>query len=354
MRTAVVACNACTLLPCTPDAMAKFVVTVKLDFWNVGAVSTAGYLSYDWGFSGVAEMLNRNGGVRWGWQSKGAIIGFRDGLDMFDFERFPSETYGGTVAGDCSRAGVRLRRAAAIQETCRERGCVLEFAREGIKCATMSQRRAYAINDIGTDILRGDYGRFMRQTDVAASVGWFNQPPFDIPNDQIYGRFARGFADATDAAATIGLQLDKGLWGGLPMPRAERQFTIRVAWLALGGAGSFTIGYDSHDPGNQRTLSVDYESSSEWREVCWRVQAPRFGQSPGGNDVWLTNADSVGELFDSVEVVETPNWEESIAVHQNGCDVYDVDGNHVRENSKHIGRDSRAETMATRRSRAPA
>lgn len=197
-------------------------------------------------------------------------------------------------------------------------GCLLEDVSAAVKPETMQQRRSNAINDVGPDILRSDYGMFMRQTDVSSSIGWFNQGP----DDQIYGRFARGFAQPQSPTATIGLELDKGLWGGLPMS-SSRQLTIRVAWLSR-AAGTFTIGYDSLD-GNSRTLAITYPNSDRWREVCWRVTDGRFGQSPSGNDVWLQNSDGVGEIFDSVEVVATPNWE-SIAVHQEGCDVYDEHG----------------------------
>merc|ERR1711988_1144913 len=45
-----------------------------------------------------------------------------------------------------------------------------------------------------------------------------------------------------------------------------------------------------------------------------------------GDDIFLRNADGLGEIFDTVEIVDTPNWED-ISVHQQGCDNYDENGN---------------------------
>ena len=82
-------------------AMAQFVASAHLDFWNVqpGAVLdgatdalTAGAYRPLWRF------LDRYAGLRWGlrwaWQARGAWVGFRDGLDGLDTARFDEATYG--------------------------------------------------------------------------------------------------------------------------------------------------------------------------------------------------------------------------------------------------------------------
>jgi len=296
-------------------AMCKFTMTVKMDFWQVGFWRTSN-MADDYTLGGMWKMVNRYGGVRWGWQSPGAIIGFRDGLDPQDTERWPIAEYGDPYL---SAAG-RKPRWEAILATASARGAVIEDLDAAVKSTTLSHRRANAINDVIPNILKDDYGVFMAQRNISNSIGWFNQ--FGHP-DEMMGRFCRGFADPTNPDATIGLELDKGLWGGLPL-KSSRQLTLRVAWIAKHGPGVLHLGYDSFT--GPKTLEINYPSSSLWREVCWRIVDGRFGQAPNADDIFLRNADGLGEIFDTVEIVDTPNWED-ISVHQQGCDNYDENGN---------------------------
>eukprot|EP00966_Prymnesium_polylepis_P176668 4090719-Prymnesium_polylepis.1 len=75
--------------------MAQFITTVRLDFWQVGLTSaskTAVILNTS--ATGIFKLVNRYGGLRWAWQSGGALIGFRDGIDFLDVNRFPAAEYG--------------------------------------------------------------------------------------------------------------------------------------------------------------------------------------------------------------------------------------------------------------------
>jgi len=295
-------------------SMVKYVITVKLDFWHTGFWRNS-VNAGDYRMGGQWEMVNRYGGVRWGGQSPGAMIGFRDGLDLLDIERFPIDQFGQHYGSPSNR----IRRGRAILATAAHRGAVVEDWDTMIKNTTLSHRRANAIFDVIPDILRDDYGVFMIQRNMSASVGWFNQYGDE---QEIYGRFCRGYAEPDNPAAVIGLELDKGLWGGLPLTE-PRRLTLRVAWRAS-SAGVFHLGYDSLT--GPKMLAVNYDYSPLWRELCWRIVDGRFGQAPNANDIFLLNADSVGELFDSVEIVETPTWT-SISVHPDGCDNYDENGN---------------------------
>jgi len=295
-------------------SMAKFVMTVKLDFWNVqpdaGGRALADPTS---NFGGVWRQLNRYGGMRWGWQARGAFIGFRDGLDFMDVSRFSEAEFGVSGGGDTRKRN----RARAICATYAAQGCMLEDIEIAIATSPMTVRRGNATNDVGYNIWRSDYGLFMRQRNVSASTGWFNQGP----RDQLFGRFARGFATPTDPDAVIGLELDQGLWEGLPLT-STRRLTLRVAFLDS-AAGTFSIGYDSM--AGARTLAVDHTGSGRWVELCWRVTDGRFGQQ-GADDIWLSNTDAVGELFDSVEIYETPAWDDLSLEILTGCQTYDEQG----------------------------
>jgi hypothetical protein len=72
-------------------AMANWVASVHLDFWNVQPQS-AGIMGEPL-YVPVWKFLNRYSGLRWPWQSKGAWIAFREGLDAMDTDRFSEAEY---------------------------------------------------------------------------------------------------------------------------------------------------------------------------------------------------------------------------------------------------------------------
>jgi len=216
------------------------------------------------------------------------------------------------------RARAKIARATAICAAFAAQGCVLEDVTTATANGAMTQRRGNSTNDVGYHLWRSDYGLFMKRADASQSTGWFNQGPAD----QFFGRFCRGFSAPSDATATIGLTLDAGLWGGLPL-QSSRRLTIRVAFLDA-AVGSFSLGYDSST--GAKSLPIAHGGSGRWIEVCWRVTDGRF---EGGNDIWLQNSDNVGEIFDSVEVYDTPNWEDLSLQAVTGCTTYDEHHNLV-------------------------
>ena len=74
--------------------MTMWVASVHLDFWNVQPSAFEAAASNDPRYTPLWKFLNRYAGLRWAWQSKGAWIGFRDGLDAMDLKRFPEPEFG--------------------------------------------------------------------------------------------------------------------------------------------------------------------------------------------------------------------------------------------------------------------
>ena len=173
----------------------------------------------------------------------------------------------------------------------------------------MKQRRARGMNDVAFGNWRSDYGGFMRQADTAATSGRWR-----VGNStEMFGRFARGFSDPANQSATIPLQLDRGLCGGLPLD--GRNLTLRLIFLDE-GHWSFAIGYDAKS-GPTTLLTVKKRGSGQWRELCTSVSDGHFGRrGPGGADLWLENVDRKDDVFDSVELAEATAAELAIA----GCD----------------------------------
>jgi hypothetical protein len=298
-------------------AMAMHVLTIKLDYWNLAAAAVGEQLA-DPANQGLWQFLNRYSGVRWGWQSPGAWIGFREGLDVLDSDRFPEDVYGKLPTHWRTMSKKRLEgpdtyqtllaRAQTICTSLTAQGCVMEI--DALSMEPSAANATNGTNDVGMDVWRSDYGMFMRRTSEDESTGFFWQGP----TDQHYGRYARGFAHPT---ATIGLTLDKGLWSGLPLVET-RQLTLRLVFLD-DGQGSFYLCYDSLGGGQGWT--IEKSGSGRWKEVVRVITDGRFagvnGTRTDGADVWLSSMSTCTSweddtcvegttLFDSIELVEVP------------------------------------------------
>ena len=294
--------------------MVQWLASAHLDFWNLQPNSVPGAFP---AYRPLWRFLNRYAGLRWAWQSRGAWVGFRDGLDAMDTERFTERKFGAldTRPGPSGYPYITCKqtnkdRAMAICAAHRDQGCRVD--EEHALCGgPMTQRRARAMNDVAFGNWRSDYGGFMRRAPMPhpASRGWWR-----IGNrTEMFGRFARGFADPQNASAFIPLQLDTGLWGGLPL-HSPRNLTLRVVYLDQ-GHGSFAIGYDAR-AGPSTPIPVTKRGTGRWLEVCVVVGDGHFGRrGPGMSDLWLVNADGEDDVFDSLELADGTAEELAVA----GC-----------------------------------
>lgn len=317
-------------VPWNVYAMTMWVASVHLDFWNVQPSAFEAAASNDPRYTPLWKFLNRYAGLRWAWQSKGAWIGFRDGLDAMDLKRFPEPKFGilstkvsnnGTddypsVTGD----SCNVARATAVCKQHSGQGCAIDVPTK-LTGGPMDQRRMLGMNDVAFGNWRTDYGNFMQQSVSAplATRGWWR-----VGNrSELFGRYARGFADPSNASAVLPLQLDPGLWGGLPFAggaASPPNLTLRLIFFdgnAGGGVIStksskssgphFAVNIDSSE-GPATLLTVTKTGSGKWREVCTVVSQPKFGRGgPDGADVWLSNLDGTSDddtVFDSIEIAE--------------------------------------------------
>jgi hypothetical protein len=304
-------------------AVAMWALTTRIDYWNIPLTAAKQQLTGT-DFDGVWRFLNRYSGVRWSWQSPGAWIGFRDGLDTLDVERFPEAEFG-ELPQNWQTMSLRTSQSPDSQALLanRQRSICDSFAKNGCRIemdvSTDSGKTALAYgngtNDVNVDVWRSDYGMFMQRRDNSSgSVGYWWQGP----KDQMYGRYSRGFAHPQ---STIEMVLDQGLWGGLPLTASRAHLTLRLVFLD-NSVGQFFVGYDALD--GPRGWVVDTKGTSRWREVTFAINDGQFargdGSGPNGADVWLrdmspcdswTDADCAQKptLFDSLEVVEVASDE---------------------------------------------
>jgi hypothetical protein len=303
-------------------AVAMWALTARIDYWNIPLTAAKQQLTGT-AFEGVWRFLNRYSGVRWSSQSPGAWIGFRDGLDTLDVERFPEAKFGAlpknwqTMSLSASQSPTSkellLKRQKSICHSFAKHGCRLEID-ESTEAGRIAFKFGNGTNDVNLDVWRSDYGMFLQRRNNSGSVGYWWQGPAD----QLYGRYSRGFAQPQ---STIELLLDEGLWGGLPLVGQRRHLTLRLVFLD-NSVGQFFLGYDALD--GPRGWVVDTKGTSRWREVTFAIDDGRFaaweGGGPHGADVWLRDMSECVSwtddectqsptLFDSIEVVDTASEE---------------------------------------------
>ena len=165
--------------------------------------------------------------------------------------------------------------------------------------------RPYHINshphtqDVAFGNWRGDYGGFLRLMNPQDTLGWWR-----LGSEQdMWGRYARGFADATDPESAFQLTLDHGLWEGLPLS-TPKKLALRVLFFDQ-GKGRFEVRYDGLGSDALTLITVTKTNTSQWKEACAEVTDGRFGgRGPGNSDIWIRNADTEDDILGAVEIAD--------------------------------------------------
>eukprot|EP01047_Picozoa_sp_COSAG01_P031287 COSAG01_NODE_2214_length_8156_cov_27.117910_3_plen_715_part_00 len=300
-------------------AMANFVNTAKIDFWNVQTNAADGIFN-DTKWAPVWRLLNRYAGARWARQARGGWIAFRDGLDAMDSERFAKF---GTLADkppdarnpyptlkrgtDQDKSNIALARA--ICKDHQARGCTIEDQ----DVLLDNQRHAKGVNDVAFGNWRGDYGGFLRLLNPRDTLGWWRLGS----EQEMFGRYARGFAEPTNPDSAFQLALDRGLWGGLPLT-APKKLAVRLLFFDRGN-GHFEMRYDGLANHPLTLMNVSKTNTNEWKEACAEVTDGRFGsRGPGGSDIWIRNADTEDDILGAIEIADASL--DDIAL--KGCDFH--------------------------------
>ena len=141
----------------------------------------------------------------------------------------------------------------------------------------------------------------MRLVNPQDTLGWWRVGS----ETEMYGRYARGFADASNPNAFFQLALDRGLWGGLPLDGSTRKrIAARVLFFDQ-GHGSFEVHYDGLGGNAPTLIQVKKTDTKTWKEACAVVTDGRFGgRGPGGSDVWIRNADSEDDIIGGLEIAD--------------------------------------------------
>ena len=229
----------------------------------------------------------------------GGIIALRDGLDAANFSRFPEAQFG--AWGSKTESVARLR---AITAAFAKRGAV-ERDPEAASGNAFDMRHRNGTNDVGFRIWQGNYGNGLvtQLQPFLTSVGWWGVGPQDQP----YGRYARGF-EPTTGRTDMAFVLDERLWGGLPLS-TRRSLTLTVTYLDGEGDG-FDIFLDSTSGCNAPTRSISGTSTGRWITTTLTVTDGHFGRrcesKAGGADIVLRSGQgsSQGAIVHGLEIYD--------------------------------------------------
>ncbi len=213
-------------------------------------------------------------------QSHGAWIALRDGLDAADTNRFPEDDVYGPLED-----GKNKERYLNIAEAFSDFGAKQSDPNAGKKTSWD------ALNDVGYKIHPGNYQMWIRQIEPETSQGYWRQGP----EDQGYGRFARGFGQINKMYFDIDDRffLNKPLAGAYPIK-------IRIVYLDA-GIGKWALDYDGLSGG--KTIEVQKQNSGEWKEFTIEIIDGNFSNGlEKGADLILRNADSEQDIFHMIEI----------------------------------------------------
>ena len=212
-----------------------FATHCRLDIWNVPYQALKDRANWPAG-----AFFNKYAGHKDPATAPAAFCALRDGLDASDFNRFPAAEFGGKPGQkkDVERY-LRIAQAYSVY------GARMDDPEKAIG-GGMINRKSSGPNDVGWDMLPGNYSRFLTQIDPGSGdVGRWNI------DESIYGRFGRAFAHQS-GKKRLRFQLDPGF--------AATQVKARVTYLDQ-GTGSWSLRL----PGKEGVTRIQNTNSREWR-----------------------------------------------------------------------------------------
>jgi hypothetical protein len=212
-----------------------FATHCRLDIWNVPYQALKDRANWPAG-----AFFNKYAGHKDPATAPAAFCALRDGLDASDFNRFPAAEFGGKP-GQKKEVDRYLR----ITKAYASYGALMADPEKAIG-GGMINRKSSGPNDVGWDILSGNYSRFLTQIEPGSGdVGRWNI------DESIYGRFGRAF-EHQSGKKQLRFQLDPGF--------AAKQVKVSVTYLDQ-GTGSWSIGI----PGKEGATRIQNTNSRDWR-----------------------------------------------------------------------------------------
>jgi hypothetical protein len=255
-------------------------------YYGLDMLLLSGRLIADPKYRVSLEFYNKYAGQKDPAEAIGAFSAMKDVLDAADTERFPESIYG--KANDTNKE--RFAAIAKDYEVFGARNGDIDHAIGG----TMRNRQSKAMNDVGFDLVPGNYELFLTQIDAnATSQGWWNVGPKDQP----YGRFARSF-DVENNKNQMFFVLNKDFFTKNP----DKTVNIRVVYLDE-GHGKWSLNYVDKKGKIKEAVKISNKNSGRWKEAVVTISDAVFtANGPKGSDLILSNESRENTKFHMVEL----------------------------------------------------
>ena len=255
-------------------------------YYGLDMLLLSGRLIADPKYRVSLEFYNKYAGQKDPAEAIGAFSAMKDVLDAADTERFPESIYG--KANDTNKE--RFAAIAKDYEVFGARNGDIDHAVGG----AMNNRRATSRNDVGFDLVPGNYELFLTQIDAnATSQGWWNVGPKDQP----YGRFARSF-DVENNKNQMFFVLNKDFFTKNP----DKTVNIRVVYLDE-GHGKWSLNYVDKKGKIKEAVKISNKNSGRWKEAVVTISDAVFtANGPKGSDLILSNESRENTKFHMVEL----------------------------------------------------
>jgi hypothetical protein len=244
------------------------------------------------------EFFNKYAGQTRGAEATGAFCALREGLDTSDTNKFPVTIYGGASGTGKERFKERAVKIVASRAALGAKIDDLAGASKGM----MFQRKEQAgLNDVGEQVFRGNYQRFLTQINPDnSSVGLWRVGGIVTATSSVYGRFARRF-DHASGKNTMAFRLTDSFFSGGRLAGAY-SVSVRVMYFDE-GRGKWALYYDALGDPNKRAYDVVKTDTKQWKEKLVTLADANFGKSgPLGSDLSLVNLDADDDIFHMVEI----------------------------------------------------
>ncbi len=274
--------------------------------WNVPTKASKGTR-----MKHAMEFFNRYANEHDARTTKVAFCALRKGLDASDVSAYPEESYGKAEMKNVSRY---LKIAEAFKEYGAKQGdpekaagiIDEEILGDAAETDTVSQammtnagminRKRQDYNDVGWEILDGNYYRFIQQIEPeSTSYGWWHKGP----KESIYSRFAR----STDSKKGNKLYFDVN-----DECNFDGEIAIRLVWLDEGKA-KWQVKYNGTDSSESIAFTNSNSNSGEWKEKTIVIPDAKFSNSGAkSSDIIIENlSDNEAIVFHLIEIMQQKN-----------------------------------------------
>lgn len=257
--------------------------------WNNQSIPNITDAAYNPAF----DIYNKYAGEKDPATSNYAICALKDVIDASDAVRFPSSTYG-TVARTTTRFKNVLAPFIAY-------GAKLEDPSRAV-LTEQDNLVASGINDVGWDLLPGNYERYLHQIDPnGTSIGYWNVQSADL--NTIYGKYARSF-DVVHGKTAMYFDVDDAFLNYAALNSAY-PVMIEVTYLDK-GTGSWQLFYDSKSNSNKGSITVTCANTMQWKKASITLNDAYFGnRSTNSSDFYIKSVNNQDVIFTVVELSRT-------------------------------------------------